>query len=396
MYYISLTNTSLSYFVAKGQLSELSGSSKYNIFDNELVIKEKRSANKIENESCLTEYLQFLVNDNMTDDLKERILINYEDLKEKCKPYNFPSAKLLENLKAIELIYNRMCDLGSSFVCKSKLLEDYTAQSKSRYQVASKKRNDLKKLNKSKVKGKMYALFNLRQSKRFIAFYSVSFPLNSTDNMCFECWNSWLTYCRKHCALTHYIWISERQKNGTLHYHMLTNNFMPVSATNKAMAVIIDNKVNLGLMNWGESSISAYNGVDVDCIFNSKRHKKTGKYVNPSQVRDWVAKYVTKYVTKNNEMFSHLCWHCSRTVSILFTASIELFTERQNILIELPNKHGMYKKYVSDYNITFIFMFVPPPILFDKIISYNNYITNDFDNNSLTLYKKLSLIPQLL
>ena len=382
MRYISLNNNSLSYFTTKGELSELSGSSRYQIFDNELIIKQKRQNNKIENESGLTDYLQYLVNDKMTDDLRERIILSYESLIKQCMPLNFPTESMVKRLKALKIIVNRMNELGSSFVCKSKIIDDYVAQSNSRYQIASKKKSEYKKLNKSKVKGKMYALFNLRQSKKFIAFYSVSFPLNSSDDSCFECWNSWLTYLRKKCGLTHYIWISERQKNGTLHYHMLTNNYMPILATNRAMAIIIDNKVKEGYMNWLDSSLDRYNGVDVDCIFNSKRHKKTGSYVNPSQVRDWVAKYVTKYVTKNNESFKHLCWHCSHSVSELFTSRIELFENRDVILRELPNRHGFFKKLVSDFNTTFIFMFVPPPLLFDKIISYNNYITNDFDNYS--------------
>lgn len=389
MYYISLTNTSLSYFVAKGQLSELSGSSKYHIFDNELVLKEKRVINKIENESCLTEYLQNQVTDNMTADLKERISMLLEKQIIKCYNFNFPTAVELNRLSELEDIYNKMNELGSSFVCKSKIIEDRIAQNKSRYQVASKKRNNLNKLNKSKVKSKMYALFNLRQSKKFIAFYSVSFPFNSTDSQCFECWNAWLTYLRKHAGLSHYIWISERQKNGTLHYHMLTNNYMPILQVNRAMAIIIDNKVKSGEMNWINSSIDKYNGVDVDAIFNSKRHKKTGSFVNPSQVRDWVSKYVTKYVTKNNELFEHLCWHCSRSISILFTATIELFKDRGEILRRLPMLPGKFKKYISDFNTTFIFMFVPDPSLFEKIIAYNNYITNDFDNYN---YNKLNQV----
>jgi len=89
-----------------------------------------------------------------------------------------------------------------------------------------------------------------------------------------------------------------------------------------------------------------------------------------------------KDVTKNNESFKHLCWHCSRSISELFTSTIELFENRNIILRELPNRHGLFKKLVSDFNTTFIFMFVPPPLLFDKIVSYNNYITNDFDNYS--------------
>jgi len=78
----------------------------------------------------------------------------------------------------------------------------------------------------------MFALMNLKCSRRFIAFYSVSFPEGTTDDQAFECWNLWLTRLRKTYNLLNYIWVTERQKNGTIHYHMLTNNYMPILQIN--------------------------------------------------------------------------------------------------------------------------------------------------------------------
>lgn len=87
---------------------------------------------------------------------------------------------------------------------------------------------------------------------------------------------------------------------------MLTNNYMPILQINRAMGIIINNKVLSGAMSWGNSSLDRFNGVDVDSIYNSKRHKKTGKNMNPTEIRNWLSKYITKYVTKNSEKFTHL------------------------------------------------------------------------------------------
>jgi hypothetical protein len=281
------------------------------------------------------------------------------------------------------------------------------AQSHSRYQTQRKIKKDDRQINKSKVRGKMYALFNLKASSKFIAFYSVSLPLNCSDDVAFELWNYWLTACRKRYNLTNYIWVTERQKNGTIHFHMLTNNWLPVQMVNRAMAIIIDNAVLRGRLSWGASSLDRYNGVDVDSIYNSKRHKKTGKTLNPVQLRNWITKYITKYVTKNNEKFHHLCWHCSRSLSALFTSTLFKVSDQREVLPFLPdvylynNKSAGYDDrfyhYIeSDFVKVYIFKFSPPPELFDKIKAFNDIIfekhvvKHKIEFNSIT-YKTKSL-----
>ena len=52
MQYISLKNNSLSTFIAKGELSELSGSSSMQVADGLLFEIEKKQKNKIENKTA--------------------------------------------------------------------------------------------------------------------------------------------------------------------------------------------------------------------------------------------------------------------------------------------------------------------------------------------------------
>jgi len=89
------------------------------------------------------------------------------------------------------------------------------------------------RLNKSKVRKKCYAMCRLKKSKEFMAFYTITFPQGLTDELCYKLFNTWLTRCRKSAGLTSYLWVAERQKNGTIHYHLLTNDYMKIGEVNR-------------------------------------------------------------------------------------------------------------------------------------------------------------------
>ncbi len=93
------------------------------------------------------------------------------------------------------------------------------------------------RLNKSKVKKKCHALSRLEKSKKFLAFYSISFPVGLPDENAYKIFNTWLTRCRRNSGLKTYLWVAERQKNGTVHFHLLTNDFMPIKQVNDYMTV---------------------------------------------------------------------------------------------------------------------------------------------------------------
>ena len=176
------------------------------------------------------------------------------------------------------------------------------------------------RMKKTKVRDKCQMLFNTKAGQKFIAFYSVSFPLGISDDDAFKLWNYWLTYLRKEQNLKSYIWVTERQKNGTIHYHMLTCDFMPIRNTNEAMKIILNNyneKYNRGWQN-----IENYNGVDVFSVWakNGKSINRGFERVGRRQGAARISEYITKYVSKNTDKFTHLCWHCSRCVSALATS----------------------------------------------------------------------------
>lgn len=164
------------------------------------------------------------------------------------------------------------------------------------------------KLNKKKVREKCSAFFGLKQSRTFMAFYSISFPQNFPDDYAYKCLNTVLTRLRDKCRLKSYQRFSERQKNGTIHFHMVTNNYMPVRTFNYFMAKAIDNQIrskkNQGKINVN-FDITTYNGVDVRHVNNNRKALNS---------------YLTKYVSKNDELFDRLPYHSSRDISELFTA----------------------------------------------------------------------------
>jgi len=167
------------------------------------------------------------------------------------------------------------------------------------------------KLNKKKVREKCSAFFGLKQSRKFLAFYTISFPMGFPDDNAFTCLNTLYTRLREKCGLKSYLWVAERQKNGTIHFHILTNTYMYVRTVNHFMAKAIETQVD-ALEKKGISinyDVTKYNGVDVRHVNNNRKALNS---------------YLTKYVSKNSIALNRLPYHSSRDISELFTA--ETFT----------------------------------------------------------------------
>ena len=188
----------------------------------------------------------------------------------------------------------------------------------------------LYKVNRKRLLDRLNAYVCLSRSRKFLAFYSVSFPSGTADEVVSKIWNASLTSLREKLGLKSYIWVMERQSNGTMHYHMLTNDYMPVRAVNTVVADCIDYYVKKGVTSWGNSSVTRYNGVDVENISKRVRSQNPAYASNAYRM---VVKYVTKYMSKNRAEESRRQWHCSRVVSALFVTAY-LSVDEANILFE--------------------------------------------------------------
>lgn len=160
------------------------------------------------------------------------------------------------------------------------------------------------KLNKKKVREKCSAFFGLKQSRKFLAFYSISFPMGFPDELGYQCLNTVLTRLREKCGLKSYLRITERQKNRTIHFHLLTNNYMYIRTVNYFMAKAIETQVDNNHLDVN-FDVTKYNGVDVRHVNNNRKALNI---------------YLTKYVSKNSIVFHRLPYHSSRDISELFTA----------------------------------------------------------------------------
>lgn len=218
--------------------------------------------------------------------------------------------------------------------------------------------------SRSKVRKKCYAFSRLEKSKRFFAFYSISFPKGMSDETGYKLFNTWLTRCRRKQGLKSYLWVAERQKNGTIHFHLLTNDYMKIGIVNGFMASSLATEKKRGNEALKEVNTAIYNGVDVKRVKNGRKS---------------LIGYLTKYVTKNEIEFYRLPWHCSRDVSRLFTSINfeETPEEEDKYFSRLPYYASEYKGIKEDkYYRSAGFAFSPDECLYEDLDSLNELIYN--------------------
>jgi hypothetical protein len=151
------------------------------------------------------------------------------------------------------------------------------------------------------------------RGEKQLYFWTITFPLNTNDDTAFILLNKWLTRLRQEKMLRSYLWVSERQENGTIHFHMAVNHRMDVKRANKYMRASIMHCINDGSINFSRDQATKYNGVDIS------KNRKTRRVTNFARGKNarHLTSYLTKYVTKNDSKFKHLAWHSSRDYSNL-------------------------------------------------------------------------------
>lgn len=249
------------------------------------------------------------------------------------------------------------------------------------------------KINKAKVRKRLIALCRLKQSKNFLAFYSISFPSSAPDTALYEIFNRWLTTCREHHGLETYIWVAERQKNGTLHFHVLTNNWLDIAKVNKAMATAINTSVLQEKLSWKQSSMRLYNGVDVDSINHPKQrqgetreqYRRRLHEIRKHSIKErinFAIKYMTKYMTKGDDVFYHLPFHSSRDISQLFTSMILTDKDFDNYCQYLSDDEEDYVIYFNEKYTIYAFKKIQPDKLYRMLDRLNNILFEMYHNKS--------------
>jgi len=182
-------------------------------------------------------------------------------------------------------------------------------------------KNKMHVVNKTEVNNRLQsmcnAMFSHQRQNAFLGMLTVSFPPAVSENIASQALNTWLTALRQkgRRVLKQYLWVSERQKIGTIHYHMLILNRVNIVYVNRAMRVVLCNLVRAGVIDYPLSAMKRYNGVD---LAKDRKTRVVTNFCDPKS-RKALMNYIIKYVHKNNESFDHAAWNCSRGFSSLFT-----------------------------------------------------------------------------
>lgn len=194
------------------------------------------------------------------------------------------------------------------------------------------------KLNKSKVKRRLYSYFQLSDSQKRMSFVTITFPFETSDNQAYMLFNLWLTKLRSKGLLLSYLWVVERQKNGTVHFHMLTSNYVKIKEYNELMRESMMNLYAKDIHVFKGYKPDKYNGIDL------AKNKKTGRVANfaTAKSKKALSMYITKYITKNDTKFFRLTWHCSRNISVLF--SYVNGSVSDNLLLSLMHEKDTFVK----------------------------------------------------
>lgn len=191
-------------------------------------------------------------------------------------------------------------------------------------------RSILYKVNKAEISKRIAAVINTQKGRKQLFFYTISFPNQVTDTTAYKILNSFLTTLRTAHSVTQYIWIAERNRQGTIHFHLTIPQLFKPRILNSVIRNLIHYYIRSREIAWTHLSASKYNGLDL------AKDPKTRKVINFAEIQNGrrLASYLTKYCGKSKDTFKRQAWQASKTVLSLFTAILinldeaELYTSQ--------------------------------------------------------------------
>lgn len=231
------------------------------------------------------------------------------------------------------------------------------------------------RVNGSQVRQRLLGFINTQNGKKELYFWTVTFPQGITDNAAYKVFNIWLTTLRQYKMLRNYLWVAERQENGTIHYHIAIPHKVSVKRANALMRGTLVNAARKGEVGASVHLLRRYNGVDI--AKNRKTKRVTNFAIKKGQKS--LANYLTKYVTKNNGTFEHLAWHNSRgysgiflgvtmTVSEFLKAGFSYFLDRSG---KFDCEHFVFVPWKNDTG--------PPYKIMDHLYQLNSFIQSQLN-----------------
>jgi hypothetical protein len=236
-------------------------------------------------------------------------------------------------------------------------------------------RNNAKRftINKPEIRARINTMIaSQAPDRRELYFWTVTFPMQTDDAVIYRIFNTWLTRLRKERLLINYLWVAERQKNGTLHFHLAIPHKMPVKRANGFMRSCLETCAKAGEIVYSVFLCKRYNGVDIS---KNRKERQVTNFARGKRGRRALISYLNKYITKNDGSFTHLAWHNSRGFSQLFTGvtfTLEEFCETF-ALLKFVRRHSAIKNSYFQFH---PWVNGPPPSLETELLKINSFIQN--------------------
>lgn len=228
-------------------------------------------------------------------------------------------------------------------------------------------------VKKREVRQRLLGYINTQRGKKELYFWTVSFPQGVSDATAYRVYNTWLTALRQKRMIRNYLWVAERQANGTVHFHIAIPHTMRVFVANEMMRETLKNEIRKGNIDYSLRKINNYNGVD---IAKNRNTRKVTNFAVKKGARS-LAVYLTKYVTKNDTGFSHLAWHNSRGYSAIFTGVT--FSVPEFVKYGFSQLINRSKGFTNDFFTFLPWVGDPPPLLVGHLFQLNSFIQENLN-----------------
>lgn len=217
----------------------------------------------------------------------------------------------------------------------------------------------------------------------FATFTLPSKQKHPTKQITQECFNQLLTELRTRVKMNNYVWRLEFQKNGNVHYHLVTDVYVDFHFLQRIWNRIIEKlgyvsefqkKMQaMSLLNYWQS-VKNYKGINFNIAKKRYFNGLAEKWLKPNSVdvksvksKNQIAGYIAKYFgkdgadhptcnendTKENSMGMRL-WFCSQSLSKLNKVS-DFVDGMQDDLVGIAKKAKDFKIFVHEYCTTLFF-----------------------------------------
>jgi hypothetical protein len=188
------------------------------------------------------------------------------------------------------------------------------------------------KRTKGKVRDKCTAFYRVLGEQK--TFLTLTFIQSVEHKEAVKILNTFLTQLRKMSAKKlHYVWVAELQMENkknkyNIHFHMIINRKFSIKKIN-ALWVLEQYNAGLRFRDYSPEEILQRYQNSLRSTQAKKEDNGIEAILNPVDFEKingiyGLNYYLTKYITKKNKPKQILCakWHCSRSVSRLFTKTI--------------------------------------------------------------------------